>query len=515
MEKFNIVWFKRDLRIFDHQPLFQAIQENNKIIPLYIIEPLLWQQPDLSKRQYQFLCESLIELNSELEKLGQKLIIKIGQAEEIISDLINKFNIEKVFSHQETWNFFTYQRDLKIKKLLAEKNISWFEYQQFGVFRKLKNRDGWAKRWQELMNQKIFSPPKKLAKINIESDKIISYQQLNLAEDNCTLRLKGGRSKALKILSSFLSNRGENYTFEMSSPNTAFKSCSLLSAYIAFGVISIKEILHQVNLKKIEVDKMPKELKKKWQSSLKSFSSRLSWHCHFIQKLEDQPEIEFENFHSIYDSIRNEEFNEEFYQSWKTGNTGFPFIDALMRCLIATGWINFRSRAILMSFASYHLWLPWQKTAKYLASLFIDYEPGIHFSQVQMQSATSGINAVRIYNPIKQSFDQDPKGVFIRKWVSELANLEDDFIHTPWLKSGFFSNYPKPIIDEEEARKNAAKKIYDLRKNQLYKSEAKKIFIKHGSRKSGLKKNIKDAAGIKKTKKIIRKKSENIQLDLF
>ena len=168
-----------------------------------------------------------------------------------------------------------------------------------------------------------------------------------------------------------------------------------------------------------------------------------------------------------------------------------------MRALIQTGWLNFRMRAMLVSFASYHLWLDWRRTALYLAQLFTDYEPGIHYSQFQMQSGTTGINAIRIYNPIKQSMDHDADGVFIKKWIPELADMPAEFIHTPWRYAEKMGDYPMPIVDEKLARKQAADKIYILRKNPNHKIESKKIAHKHGSRKSGIPRTI-DALKTKK-----------------
>ncbi len=236
---------------------------------------------------------------------------------------------------------------------------------------------------------------------------------------------------------------------------------------------------------------------------MRSFLSRLWWHCHFMQKLEDQSNIEYENLHSAYDQLRKESLNQQYFEAWKTGNTGFPMIDVCMRALIATGWLNFRMRAMLMSFASYHLWLDWRVTSLYLARLFTDYEPGIHYSQVQMQSGTTGINSIRIYNPIKQSIDQDPNGEFIKRWIPELENVSDENIHTPWLEKHNAVDYPNPIVDEKQARKFAADNIYKIRKDSKSSQETKNIIKKHASRK--------------KPRKIKSKqqKVDNIQGELF
>jgi deoxyribodipyrimidine photo-lyase len=230
---------------------------------------------------------------------------------------------------------------------------------------------------------------------------------------------------------------------------------------------------------------MPRGAKGKWPGALRSFSGRLRWHCHFIQKLEDEPRIEFQNMHPAYDGLREGEFNSEYYEAWASGRTGYPMVDACMRAVTATGWLNFRMRAMLMSFASYHLWLHWRRPALHLAQMFTDYEPGIHYSQAQMQSGTTGINTLRIYNPIKQGLDHDPGGVFIRRWIPELREMEDAFLHTPWQAASQMNGYPMPIVDEKIARTYAAERLYSLRKNNpAHRETAQKIAHKHGSRKS-------------------------------
>jgi deoxyribodipyrimidine photo-lyase len=163
-----------------------------------------------------------------------------------------------------------------------------------------------------------------------------------------------------------------------------------------------------------------------------------------------------------------------------------------MRALRAEGWLNFRMRAMLVSFASYHLWLPWQATAQALAPHFLDYEPGIHYSQFQMQSGTTGINTVRIYNPIKQGRDQDPTGAFIRQWVPELAGVPTDDLHAPHAMPALVAqmagvrlgrDYPRPIVEHETAMREAKARLFAVRESAAARAEAEAVLDRHGSRR--------------------------------
>ena len=190
----------------------------------------------------------------------------------------------------------------------------------------------------------------------------------------------------------------------------------------------------------------------------------------------------------LYEGLRPRSADAVKLQAWGEGRTGYPFIDAAMRYLNATGWINFRMRAMLMSFASYDLWLPWQESGRALARKFIDYEPGIHWPQCQMQAGETGINTIRIYSPVKQGYDQDPQGNFIRRWVPELASVPDAYLHEPWkldaeTRAQLYPDYPDRIVDHAAAAKAAKDAIYALRRKPEARAEAKAVVQKHGSRK--------------------------------
>lgn len=509
----ELVWFKRDLRIHDHQALSVAAQRANErgsfVLPLYVIEDNYWGQADTSVRQFEFLRGTLMDLQAALARLGQKLAVERGDSITVLENLRKTFAIRALYSHEETGNRWTFNRDLKVAAWCKTNAIAWHEFRQFGVVRGLKKRIGWATQWEEHMGAPLVRAPLALAALPELSPCGLNFSgnipsTLDLPALNArnmiggssvtdAVGMQGGRRHARLLLSSFFTERGRNYQQEMSSPISAEQSCSRLSAHLSLGNISMRELYQQA--RKFKAHDQENARSSSWSRTITSFSARLHWHCHFIQKLESEPAIEFRNINSGYDGMREPAVDLSLIAAWCKGETGWPFVDACMRMLNSTGWINFRMRAMLVAVSSYHLWQHWRKPGLHLARQFVDYEPGIHWSQVQMQSGVTGINIPRIYNPIKQSLDQDPQGTFIRRWLPELKNVSDSYIHRPWLMPSAMqqrtgavigTHYPSPVRDPIQAAREAKDKLGRWCEKLEMRELNAAVLRKHGSKKRNL-----------------------------
>jgi deoxyribodipyrimidine photo-lyase len=486
----QLVWFKRDLRAHDHGPLAEAAR-HGPVLPLYVVEPELWRQADAAARHWEFIADCLTELDADLRQLGQPLNLRIGDLIAVLDDIRQRHGIAALWSHQETGNAWSFTRDQAVAAWAASHAIPWHELPQHGVVRRLANRNGWSKAWDQQMAKSTTARPQQLRPVNdVTSQALPTAAELGLVSDGCTERQLGGRHAALAMLNSFLDGRGRNYRREMSNPISGATGCSRLSPHLAWGTVSMREVAQATwtRLRQVQGDPTPEA--KALRQSLVSFSGRLHWHCHFIQKLESEPAIEFREYHPALRGLRPDTADPHLLNAWATGQTGYPFLDACMRSLNATGWLNFRMRAMVTSFASYNLWLPWRETGLHLARQFTDYEPGIHWPQIQMQSGTTGINTIRIYSVVKQGYDQDPTGAFVRRWVPELADIPDCCLQEPWDYGGAVNSigrsYPKRIVDLKASTAAAKERIYGARAATGFYTAADRIQNKHGSRKSGI-----------------------------
>ncbi|MEI6439866.1 MAG: FAD-binding domain-containing protein [Alphaproteobacteria bacterium] len=487
----QVVWFKRDLRTEDHRPLAEAAIAG-PVLPLYVVEPQYWSLPDTSKRQWMVQGSAVQELSRRLTHLGAPLIIRVGQVVDVLEKIHASVGISRLLAHEETGNLWTFRRDNAVRAYCRSQGITFVEYSQTGIIRGLRARDRWAAHHSRFMAEPLVPEPSQL--LGVTGAKILalpSIERLGLADDGCDQPQLGTRESALGLIESFLSGRGANYRRGMSSPLSGAESCSRLSVPLTTGAVSVREVLQRLYAARRLLVEMPSDQRTIPVTALDSLIARLHWRGHFMQKLESEPELEVRSFHPVHQLARAATIpNDETLELWASGNTGIPFVDACMRSLIATGWLNFRMRAMVQSFASYHLGLDWRASGERLARLFSDYEPGIHWPQVQMQSGQTGINTPRIYNPFKQGQDQDPNGRFTREWVPELATTPLAFLQKPWLwREGDLGGYREAIIDPQMAARVARARLTALRQEQGYKAAAQEVYRKHGSRKRPIKNN--------------------------
>ncbi|MFZ5505149.1 MAG: deoxyribodipyrimidine photo-lyase/cryptochrome family protein [Pseudomonadota bacterium] len=490
----QVVWFKRDLRVADHAPLCAAAAAG-PVLALYVYEPRLLAEPDVDARHIGFLNEALDDFERRLHALGLPLLRLHGDMPALLERLHASTRIDGLWSHEETGNLASFERDRAVAAWCRQHGVAWRELPSGGVVRRLSDRDTWSDRWMRRMTPAPLPPPPRVTAARVPLaglPRAPTAAELGLHSADIEARQPAGRAQARQILDDFLAHRVTRYRRGMSSPLSGAHDCSRLSPHLSFGSLSLREVVHAVWRERARwLAQPPGAHTQAVLAGLKSFESRLHWHCHFIQKLESEPQIELRAVNRLYDGLREADYSVERQRAWCRGETGYPFIDACMRALNATGWINFRMRAMLVAFSSYQLWNHWREPGLHLARMFTDFEPGIHWPQVQMQSGVTGINTLRIYNPVKQQLDQDPKGIFVRRWLPELARVPLSLLAEPWLMSiaqqreaGCLigRDYPAPVVDHIVAARHARDAVWAVRKKPEAAAEARRVLVQHGSR---------------------------------
>ena len=575
----DLVWLKRgDVRMHDHGPMAAAIASGRAWAALFVYEPDQLAHHSVHGSHVEFCNEGLRDFDARLRGLAASrrdgaaagatgLSTRRGEITAVLAQLHGTRPLLRLLAHEETGHLVSYARDKRVRRWCRANGVAFVEFAQTGATRALPKRDDFTARYNAFMSRPQHRAPSAAvdvarlhtlpASVGVcgaaqlarwaaaereerEEEEGEGEGGVGLAMAHAADRAdrqRGGETRALELLASFLDERGEGYNRGISSPALAWSSCSRLSAHLTFGHLSLRRLVHALTARQQQLRKRGGKTASgsggggsgggsgsgggdgDWPRSLSSFHSRLRWRAHFIQKLESEPHIEQHAQARAYDALRTApgDWNAAHYEAWAAGRTGFPLVDACMRCLERHGWLNFRMRAMVVSFACYNLWLDWRRIAPHLARCFLDYEPGIHYPQLQMQAGVTGINALRVYNVSKQAREQDPDGSFIRTHVPELRRVPDRYVHEPWRMprcaqrecgvrvgsaaaaaaaaevacggvagegdgSGVLF-YPSPVVDAEAAARVAKERISAVHKTIEARSQARQVYEKHGSRK--------------------------------
>ena len=477
-------WVKRDMRLRDNEALTRACDDADTVLPLYVFEPLVCNGPDWGKIHSYAVVEALTSLRKNLQHQGNDLWVRSGAILAELEALHREYQFTDIYAHQEVGLTHTYVRDQAVAQWCKNKQVAFHEIPQNGIYRALPNRARWQAHFQSVLETPILPIPVRLSVTrppgSIPIGRIPTLKTLKVTVDTSLWPAVGERAAA-ETLCSFLHVRGGAYSGGISSMLSAPTACSRLSIHFAWGTLSLRQAWQATEVRLKNLDSQTASA---WRRSLPKFQSRLYWHAHFVQKLEDEVNLEHypanSVFHNTLPVVKDDECKRRL-KAWQTGTTGFPAVDAAMRYYRQYGWLNFRSRAMITSFAVHALRLPWQIVQYELAKFMIDYVPGINTTQVQMQTGVTGINTIRVYSPMKQMIDHDSEAIFIKKYIPELSSFQAAEIAK--FETTTLGTYPRPIIDFKLETKLMKDVLYALKKSPPGRAVAKQVYQKHGSRK--------------------------------
>lgn len=484
------IWLiKRDFRLTDNPALNKSLQLSETTLPVYIYDPRQRSESDFSRVHLGAISASLSRLRASLQDISADIYIAHGPIVAELEKLKETIPIDIIVSCEEIGNANSWSRDKELADWTRGTGVKWFETRQLGVIRGITSRDKRSRLRESFYKSGSIPKPSSInfnsnaRKLCLESWAKLGSRVRNAEIQGGVICERLGEEQGLESLRSFLKTRGLGYSGGISSPNTAFLSGSRLSEHLALGTLSSRFVFQETKrrIEELETSDSPDIVK--WRRSLRAFSSRLHWRDHFIQRLESCPSMEFEELNPSFRSIpylREEKLLEKFSK----GETGFPLIDACMRCLHEQRFLNFRMRAMLVSFACHALHLSWKDIHPVLAKLFLDYEPGIHLSQLQMQAGVTGINTLRVYSPSKQLLEQDPNARFVKAYLPELKKTPVSEI-----MSGELRSYPKPIVDFSSRTSQMKSVLYEIKKSEDARANNLEVLRKYGSRFKTLKRS--------------------------
>ena len=415
----NIFWFRRDLRLEDNVGLFHALNSDEDVLPIFIFDETILSQLPKDDARVTFIYQQLEKIQTQLQAIGKSLAVFHGTPFEVFTKLIDENKVKTVYTNHD-YEPYARKRDLELNLLLKEKNIEFKTSKDQVIFEKndvVKDDE---------TPYVVYTPFSNKWKDNFRKTKLIHYKSEDLLNkitlhsySLLSLSDIGFEGSKIKVTPYDISNALiDNYEATRNFP--AMNKTSYLGIYLRFGAVSIRKMVA-----------------KAIQSKNETFLKELIWREFFMQILWHFPHTINSSFRPKYDEIKWEN-NEVLFQKWCEGKTGYPFVDAGMRELNATGHMHNRVRMIVASFLCKHLLIDWRWGETYFATKLLDYEQSSNVGNWQW-AAGSGVDAApyfRIFNPTEQIKKFDKDLAYIKKWIPELNSLE----------------YPNPIVDHKEAR---------------------------------------------------------------
>lgn len=445
----SLIWFRRDLRSCDHRALALACAQG-PVVPIFVLDNNLLFHPETAVARVEFLLLSLQALDRRLRQLGGRLLVRRGKPAQVLMEIAGASGARRVLAHTDTERLVGRVRDAAVSQCLAEQGIDLQWVEPAGVSAELISYGAWSQGWHRAMAEAIDPEPQRLhvpeARGLLADLPIPTLRDLGLIADGKPMPPAGSEA-ALERLDQFCAGPdSKTYHWELSYPSA--KVTTGLSPYLKFGVITPRQCLQRIAASAADPQR---------RRSMQQLASRLRWGCSIHQRFRYLPQLELRSLWSGHDLAEADlsAQQQELYQAWMEGRTGFPIVDAAARCLQAEGgWLelNFRSRAIYASFLSNLCGIDWRYGALHFMRHLIDGDCPIDHYQWAMQAGATyrGTKAwTRIYHPGQVAVNRcDPHGLFIRRWLPQLERLTNDQLGEP----PAWADYPAPVLNYEQAR---------------------------------------------------------------
>ena len=451
-------WFRRDLRVSDNTSLWQAYTESDRLVAVFCWDDAILQSPDVGPARVNFLLRSLEALSRNLESLGHQLVVRRGPPEQVIPALAREVGAVSVFTNRD-YEPYAMARDERVRAALQERSIGFRSHKDAVIHeeREVLTRTGtvfsvftpYSRAWKTLP---VAGP---LPRIGAPKSPVPSPPSLPLPNGGEALGhplaqslFPAGERAGLQALEAFLEQRVFGYDHGRNVLET-IPGTSQLSPHLRFGTVGIRMVLDRLQTARSRATTATR------LKSCDTWLSELIWREFYIQILTNHPRVAAGAFRPEYNQIQWQGTDGQF-DAWCAGQTGYPIVDAAMRCLNATGWMHNRLRMIVAMFLTKDLMISWQRGERYFMRTLVDGDLAANNGGWQW-SAGCGTDAApyfRIFNPVTQGEKCDPDGAFVRQWVPELADAPSDCIQEPWARPLLLarSGYVPPIVQHDVQR---------------------------------------------------------------